>query len=96
MYHMNGDGIQLYCYFDVTSFKDILGLISDCISDIKSGNVKIKVLVDSLISTLQACPAESLPPGTMLPQGRIHHTSMQPWIRAPGTHYCWVDRGNVG
>ena len=56
----------------------------------------LKVLVHSLLSTLQAFSADSLPPGTVLPQGRIQHMSIQPWIRAPGTHYCWVDRGNVG
>ena len=58
--------------------------------------VKVKVLVYSLLSTFQAFSADSLPPGTVLPQGRIQHMSIQPWIRAPGTHYCWVDRGNVG
>ena len=45
---------------------------------------------------MQACSADSLPPGTVLPQGRNQHMSIQPWIRAPGTHRCWVDRGNVG
>ena len=35
------------------------------------------------------------PAVTALPQGRIQHMSIQPWIRASVTHHCWVDRGNL-
>lgn len=31
----------------------------------------------------------------MLPQGRIQHILIKPWIRAPGTHYFWGVRCSV-
>lgn len=36
LYHIYADDTQLYCSIDVRSFDDVLGMISNCISDIRS------------------------------------------------------------
>ena len=46
MYHIYADDTQLYCSFDVKSFKDILGSISNCISDIRSWMIKNKLKIN--------------------------------------------------
>ena len=45
MYFIYADDIQLYCSFDLKSFKDVLGWSSDCISDIGSWMFKNKLKI---------------------------------------------------
>ena len=46
MHNIYADDTQLYCSFDIKSFKGVLGLISDCILDIRSWMIKNKLKIN--------------------------------------------------
>jgi hypothetical protein len=57
---------------------------------------KVKVPVYSLISMHRHVQPTHYPPWHGADTRTHSHMMIQLWIRAPGTHHCWVARGNVG
>ena len=45
-YHIYADDTQLYCSFDVNSVDDVIGSLSNCISDIRSWMIKNKLKIN--------------------------------------------------
>ena len=45
-YHIYADDTQLYCSFDVNSINDVIGSLSNCISDIRSWMIRNKLKIN--------------------------------------------------